>query len=188
MISLLYLIGLNNGDYMQDNQREALLKYAYIAGIIDGEGSIMITRSCSGYKRKTPSYTPRVKVGMTERHCLDFIVEHTGIGTVTDEGVRKSHRDGCNRKGFFQWQVHSLTNVPKFLEMIAPFLVLKRPQAELILMYCACFDKQKKCMDGVPDDVRAFREETYNKMRKLNGRKAPATTKPRSNREVEAIV
>jgi len=173
---------------MYDNQKEALCAYAYIAGIIDGEGSIMITKSVCGYKRKTPSYTPRIKVGKTERQCLDFIVKHTGIGTITCEGVRKSHRDGCNRKGFFVWQVHSLINCPKFLKLIMPFLVLKRPQAKLLLSYCKGFNKQKKCMDGVPVIVRAFREETYHKMRKLNGKKAPATTKPSNIREDEVIV
>lgn len=164
---------------------EALLAYSYIAGIMDGEGAFMITRSTTGKGRKTPSYTPRIKVCMTTRQPLDFILKHTKLGTITGEDPR--HRRPKS-KACFVWQIHSLVNVPKFIDLIEQFLVLKGPQARFLREYCERFDKQKKCMNGVPKNVRIFREESYNKMRELNGRHAPATTNPSDIREDEVIV
>lgn len=160
---------------MDDNQMEALLAYAYIAGIMDGEGAFMITRSTNGNGRKTPNYTPRIKVCMTTREPLDFILKHTQLGTITGEDPR--HRRPKS-KPCFVWQIHSLVNVPKFIDLIEKYLVLKTPHAKFLKNYCERFSKQRKCMDGVPKDVRIFREESYQKMRELNGRQAPATTKP----------
>lgn len=170
---------------MYDNQRQGLLSYAYIAGIIDGEGAIMITRSTHGNGRKTPSYTPRVKVSMITREPLDFILKHTGMGTINKEVVR--HRRPKSRD-IWQWQIHSLSNVKKFLELISPYLILKTDQAALMIEYCNKFTVTKTPNYGVPDDVRAYREETYHKMRKLHGRHSAAETKPLDTRESEAIV
>lgn len=168
---------------MYDNQSQAA--YAYIAGLIDGEGAFMISRSTSGKGRKTPSYTPRIKVGMTTKPSVDFIVKHTGIGKYSYEPTRKSRP---TRKGYWIWQIHSLEQVIKFLDLIEPYLVLKKPQAAHLRMYCERFTRQRKCMDGVPKNEKVFREEAYHEMRKLNGRLAGATTNPSNIREDEVIV
>jgi len=101
---------------MYDNQMEALLAYAYIAGIMDGEGAFMITRSTSGKGRLTPSYTARIKVCMTTREPLDFILKHTGLGTITGEDPRARRPKS---KPCYVWQIHSLVNVPIFIDLIS---------------------------------------------------------------------
>jgi LAGLIDADG endonuclease len=173
---------------MYDNQMQALLAYAYIAGLIDGEGTFMITRSRTGWGkhiRKTPSYCPRIKIGMTEEAPLKFTHQYLGIGTLSYEGTRPSRP---TRKGMFTWQVLSAPNCIKVINMIEDFLVLKKPHAEHLKYFCKTFKRTSKCMDGVPKDELSFREDAYEKMRKLNGKRAAATTKPYSIRENETIV
>ncbi len=106
---------------------------------------------------------------------MAFIKKHTGLGIVTYEPTRKSRP---TRKGLWQWQIFSLESVRKFIELIEPYLVLKKAHAKHLRQYCERFTIQRKCMDGVPALERAFREEAYRKMRKLNGRLAGATTNP----------
>lgn len=169
---------------MQGDQRQGLHPLSYIGGLIDGEGSIMVTRSTSGYKRKTPSYTPRIKIAMTDIAPLEFVLDSTGYGSINREVDR---RNGSIRKVLYQWQVHSLDKCRGFAEMIWPYLILKAPQAKLMIEYCSRFCKQLKCMDGVPKDERRYREEVYHKMHKLNMRNQPQRLSPKAPRG-EAIV
>ena len=160
---------------MHGNQRQGLHALSYIGGLIDGEGSIMITRSKSGYKRKTPSYTPRIKIAMTDIESLEFVINETGYGRINREVDR---RNGCIRKVLYQWQVHSLQKCKEFAEMILPYLILKAPQARLMIEYCINYDVQHACYLGVPEDVRIYRERMYEKMHKLNMRNRPQRLSP----------
>lgn len=169
---------------MQDNQRERRCPLSYIGGLIDGEGAIMITKSTTGFKgfiRKNPTFTPRIKIQMTRRECLDFIVESTGMGKIKDHGVRKSRP---NRRGLFEWQVHS-SKAKEFLDEIEPYLILKKPQAKLMREYFDNVKFVRHCRLGIPAEELAFREDVYEKMRKLNERGLPATTKPQAPETVK---
>lgn len=114
---------------MHGNPREAL---AYIAGLIDGEGSIMITRDASESfmkKRKRPFYSPRVRIGMITRSPLDFMVKVLGFGTVFQE---KSYE---GKSPMYRVQFRKKAEVIPFLTLIKEFLVLKKEQAELCLEF-----------------------------------------------------
>src|SRR5436189_535448 len=91
--------------FMYGNQREAELAMSYIAGLIDGEGSFMISRSTSGKGRITPSYTARIKISMTEIEPLLFVKKWLGLGTLTLQERRKTRPEHQN---IHTWQVHSL--------------------------------------------------------------------------------
>lgn len=153
---------------MQDNQRQAkFTDYAYIAGIIDGEGALMITRSAAAPSRgrKSPSFCPRIKVSMTDEAPVKYIFEKTNIGKVSYEPTRRSRP---RKKGLWIWQVCSRENVVDFLDLIEPYLVLKIPQSKLLREFCKNFDEQIKCMDGVRETALLFRENCKKKMQSLN--------------------
>ena len=164
---------------MHGNQRQELHALSYIGGLIDGEGSIMITRSTSGKGRITPSYTPRIKVAMTDIESIEFILKETGYGNINREVDR---RDGGIRKVIYQWQVHSLNKCLEFAELILPYLLIKIPQAKLMIEYCNKFVRQIKCMDGVPLNERIYREEVHCQMHKLNMRNRPQRLSPKAPR------
>jgi len=158
-------------------------KLAYIAGIIDGEGSIMIQRQASKSFMEQralrgcyhPHYAPCIRVGMLERVALDLIVEVTGVGKVHEE--KPYH----HKRPMYRWMVRKKDDVQKFLTLVMPFLLVKKEQANL----CLKFMEEWVSFNGIriTPEIQHLRESAWMEMRKLNGVvSVPATTKPRGRR------
>jgi hypothetical protein len=156
------------------------VKLAYIAGIIDGEGSIMIQRQASKsfmeQRAKSgcfhPHYSPGVRVGMLQREPLDFIVNTTKIGFVHEE--KPYH----HKRPMYRWMIRTKKEIEEFLPLVMPFLLVKKEQAEL----CLRFMREWVSCNGVriTPEIQAEREKAWLSMRKLNGViTLPATTEPR---------
>lgn len=92
---------------------------AYMAGIIDGEGSIMI----NGSNHKQQSV---VSVANTSELLIKWIVTHFGGHTNIE------YSENVNHKNRYWWRLYGYSMKP-FLESILPYLVIKKPQAELML-------------------------------------------------------
>ena len=171
---------------MHDNQKQAQdINLAYISGIIDGEGTFMISKSTHGYKRVTPSYCARIRVRMSEPDSLKFIYDKTKLGIFKYLGVRKDRP--AHHKHQYSWEIHS-NDCLIFIKMIEPFLVLKKPQLNLMKEFLLNFKKTVFPRGKVPSNELAIREDAYFKMRVLNGKQAAATTKSQSTGDGEAIV
>jgi hypothetical protein len=166
----------------QGNQMEVAI-LAYIAGIVDGEGSIMIQRQCSeSFMAQRaergcfhPHYAVAVRIGMLERIALDLIVNELKIGKVCEE--KPYH----HKRPMFRWMVRSKEEVVKFLNLILPYLRIKKKQALLAIK----FMDEWVSFNGIrlTPEILAQREQAWGEMRKLNGViDTPATTKPRGIR------
>jgi hypothetical protein len=59
---------------------------AYIAGLIDGEGTVTLTR-----KHKNENRQLCVSISSTEIALLDFALIATGVGKITNKRATKSH-------------------------------------------------------------------------------------------------
>ena len=166
----------------QGNQMEVEI-LAYIAGIVDGEGSIMIQRQCSksfmAQRAKSgcfhPHYAVGIRIGMTERIALDLIVDKLKIGKVSEE--KPYH----HKRPMYRWMIRSKEEVLKFLNYILPYLRVKKKQAVLAIKF---MNEWVNC-NGIrlTPEVIAHREKAWAEMRKLNGViDTPATTKSRGIR------
>ena len=158
-------------------------KLAYIAGILDGEGSIMIMRQASESFMKQraergcfhPHYAPCIRIGMQDRSALDLIVDATGIGFVHTE--KPYH----HKKPMYRWMVRSKAEITQFLKLMMPYLLVKKDQAIL----CLKFVEEWVSFNGsrLTPEILQKREEAWSQMRKLNGVVfTPATTKSRGRR------
>jgi hypothetical protein len=98
---------------------------AYIAGIIDGEGSIMLIRF---HKNQFPS--PCVSISSTTLELLEWIKNKTNVGNI----ISKKNYDPNKHKNSYTYIV-KYRNAIKFIEYIEPYLVIesKRKRAQLIL-------------------------------------------------------
>lgn len=98
---------------------------AYIAGIIDGEGSIMLLRF---HKNQLPA--PCISIASTTLELLQYIKEKVNMGTIKT----KKNYDVEHHKDSFTYVVHH-NNAIKFLELIYPYIVIKskKKRAELII-------------------------------------------------------
>lgn len=94
---------------------------AYIAGIVDGEGTVTLTRHS---KKQTPS--PRVAVANNNLKLLEWIKSMAG-GVIVSKKKRKPHHSDS-----YAWYAQQDRAI-RFLDEIKEYLIIKRSQADLIL-------------------------------------------------------
>lgn len=101
------------------------LEKAYIAGIIDGEGSIMLQRF---HYNEYPS--PCISIASTTHELLDWIKSVIGKGVIK----QKKNYNNSKHKDCYSY-ILKYNDAIKLLEDIYPYLIIhsKRKRAELIL-------------------------------------------------------
>lgn len=174
---------------MHGNQRQAV-HWAYLAGLIDGEGSFVIQKQAvekiaKSSRSKTVKYLGYFSIGMVDKEPLDLIRDTIGCGKVYEERV-------FDRRSVWRIRFAGRLKLIPFIQELLPYLIVKKPQAELMLDFLTKWEAPGRKEHGyralVSDQELQRREEAYQQMRKFNLVGAAATTKSRSNREVEAIV
>jgi hypothetical protein len=154
----------------QDNQREAIL-LSYLAGIVDGEGTIRINaQRLSKKPHWNIRYAPSISIGMTNKEIIELFVKVFG----------SKLREECvpNRKKMFRWGTSGTIRVLNIVKKLYPYLIVKKEQARLLIEFCE--NKQTNGFrrnEYLPDSELQRRKELYEKVKKLNAVGAPATTK-----------
>lgn len=124
---------------------------AYIAGFIDGEGSIFLE------KRKNKA-SLRLSVSNTNKAVMDWIIEKIGVGVV-HSGRKQSEKNK---------QVHifilSGESVETLLKQIEPYLIVKKEQAKLAL------ETQERLRNPALNADRVWQQEYIAQMRSMNKR------------------
>ena len=113
---------------------------AYLAGFIDGEGSIMLSgRKGGGWSAGSGKvyYGLRIIVTQTNLAILEVMRKMTTLGTIV-----KGHAATDVRACSFQWRLDHYDAIA-LLEQIRPYLILKKPQAELALYFADFKAKQQ---------------------------------------------
>lgn len=130
--------------------------FAYLAGILDGEGCFSIFR---GGKRPRIDYTGRLYVVSTDRVLIDWLYDRFG-------GHRYSRKTRQGWKTKFEWVIdrRAATNI---CVSVLPYLVIKREQAFLLTEFNRSFETR---FSRLPDSVREFRETCFLRMKELNHR------------------
>lgn len=127
----------------------------YLAGMLDGEGSISVLRMAM--RRTSGTYTHyaiQVRIANTSRRVIDWISERVG-GRIYEQTFITRSRG--NRKRAFHWHIGG-HGARVFLELVRPYLVIKTRQVEIALAFLALGRSF----------VPAARAELYEQMRALN--------------------
>ena len=96
---------------------------AYIAGLIDGEGTITLARNHANERRGLA-----VTISNTERTILQFVLDAIGVGTITNKRAAKA-----NHTPSYTFHV-SNRQALALLQQIRPFLKShKAKRADLVL-------------------------------------------------------
>jgi hypothetical protein len=98
---------------------------AYLAGIIDGEGSFALH-----YSKSRSRMHVQLQIGNTDLRLMDWIRTKFG-GSVTPE-----RRTSSKWKLMFRWVAQSDT-LSHLTRAVLPYLIVKRQQAELLLAFRA---------------------------------------------------
>lgn len=96
-------------------------QWAYLAGIIDGEGCISLHMGSNGYPH------PRVQIANNRIELHDWLSKHFYFKTLATNNRSNCFTTHCAESSHIKW----------LLENTLPFYVIKREQAELLLEYVA---------------------------------------------------
>lgn len=132
---------------------------AYIAGLLDGEGTVCLAarkdKDCRNH-----FFYPRVQISNTSLDLLDRVLEITGNGYVT----RSSSPEG--QKPGYVWKIGA-RQARYILPQVLPYLVLKRRQAEIVIQQGELLEEDRRCRRS---DTRLAILALYNECRNLNKR------------------
>lgn len=128
---------------------------AYMAGLIDGEGTITLARH---HRDQYPQ--PRLAIANNSRKLLEWAQSKARCGII----IRRARRKAWHHESYV-WQVQLAGAVLKLLAEVEPYLLLKRRQARLLLAdYKACTPRNGKYTLAQLRD----KKELINQIRQLN--------------------
>lgn len=144
-------------------------EWAYIAGILDGEGSI------SAYKRgEHGSLIPAIQVSNTNYFLLEFLSKKLGGKIYPMRNSNKPRWKPC-----WSWQIHG-KNVLVVLKKCFDFFIVKKEQCQLVLSLkrfeylkrtkIVGYDKLGRIRRerNISQEDRIFNDDIITKLRKCN--------------------
>ena len=135
----------------------------YLAGIIDGEGTISIT-----HLKSRNEYRLRLLVTNTDRRLMDWL--KTNFGGLL---YRRQDNSGHGWKDKYEWIFLTPRDTIPLLKILSKALVIKKEQCLIAIKFletATIFGKR------IGEKGRMARKELYEKMKQLNHR-AVAETK-----------
>lgn len=133
----------------------------YFAGIFDGEGCVRVSnRYSKELKHKVIQLS--LNVSNTNKQLINALKSNFG-------GYIIIRRRKFPRKITFDWEITGLGNIEKILELISPYLIVKRKHALLALK----FINQRKNINYMSPKNRSYSPltlKTYLEIKQLNQR------------------
>ena len=148
-----------------------IAQVAYLAGIIDGEGSIYIGNFSSNPKTGTLHYQTNMEVTNTDKGLIDWLMSNFGgrMNLYTPKQTPKN-----SRKPVYRW-IASGELLTHLCHLLLPFVVIKKRQCEIMIKMRETFEKTKvkKGKYGanqVSAEILELRKSFFNDMRSLHCR------------------
>jgi hypothetical protein len=155
-------------DYIRKTYPETVI--AYMAGIVDGEGALT-SGSYAKAKNGNPWYTTYLIISSTDEVLVDWLVIHFGSKKFT---YTRKQTPKNSLKTVYKWQCTG-ERLLHICELIYPYLVIKRRQAEII-MEMVKSGKEKFWAKGlrgpqVRPEIHELRANLCDELRNLHARR-----------------
>ncbi len=132
----------------------------YLAGIIDGEGSVgVFTRN--GNKKWV---RPHLQIVNNNFDLLNWLQKRIKFGSIY---IRKDKRK--NRKRGWNWRV-ACNNAIIVLKEVFPYLIVKKKNAEILLSLWGYENIFNRISSKIPFEIQKIREEVFDEIKVLNYR------------------
>ena len=148
-----------------------IAQLSYLAGIIDGEGSIYIGNFSSNKKTGAKYYQTNMEVTNTAESLIDWLMDNIGgrRGEYTPKQTPKNAR-----KKVYRWMV-SGDDLTQLCHLLLPYLVIKVRQCEIMIKMRKTFEytgmqKGKQGIQRLPQDLLDERQKYFEEMRSLHCR------------------
>jgi len=129
---------------------------AYLAGIIDGEGSFYIGIT------KNRKFNCRIYVVNTNEDLIKWLKETFGGLIYKRTSIKNPHW-----KTRYEW-VLDKTAIDPVCQQIIPYLIIKKKHAEIMIDFRNSFIKGKRPV--ITEYILAFRRACHEEIKKLNHR------------------
>ncbi|RLE46352.1 hypothetical protein DRJ25_04315 [Candidatus Woesearchaeota archaeon] len=141
------------------SKKLSLQKLAYLAGFIDGDGSIYVRLKPNNTYKYNYQIAPFVILFQSKKSEKDF----KQICSLIKYGYLRERKDGI-----LEYTINRQDDIVEFLRLIQPYLILKKKQAELMIKII----QKKKQVKNKSDFIKLvnlidkYRELNYSKNRK----------------------
>jgi len=147
----------------------SIAQLAYLAGILDGEGSFLIGCYTKNPKTGTPHFHTMIQVSSTDAILIDWLVENFG-GRKAYYTAKQTPKN--SRRAVFRWTIHS-DRVKHICETTMPYLVIKKNQAQIMIDMRNTFERTRmqKGQQGtqpIEPDILKLRYELFNQLKSLH--------------------
>jgi len=163
-----------------ENLKDENLKYAYLAGFIDADGSIcaQIKKNESFKFKHQIQLTVQVTQSTKRKWFLEQLKDDIGAGIVRERGKK----DNIEKESVSDYTLTEQTKILEFLKLIKPFLRLKTKQANLVIRIIEQLPSTKNAQDK-------FLEVCYltDQVSELNDSKNPTNTAETVRAELEGL-
>jgi hypothetical protein len=149
------------------------MDYAYLAGLLDGEGTFTIYWEVkhNGFLQPAPIIVLALKSNEREVALINSIVEGLGGAVAT------FRRNKNGKGGLIRWQLWDKQTLRKVLEGIKPYLRLRREECCLLL-------EALDVIEGDPERLLlGFRKETILKLAEITEKLCSFNTVKRTRRK-----
>ena len=104
-------------------------RLAYIAGLFDGEGSVMLitNKPKSGYSHRT--YYPSLSLANSHFDVLNMVMDTLKVGSISNKSGNVNYR-------VKNWQCFGATNIILVAHKLIPYTIIKKEELELLFAYC----------------------------------------------------
>lgn len=121
---------------VRENQQERInvIAFAYLAGIIDGEGTITVKESGKLKVKRAYHITPSVVIVNTSEDLINWI--HLFLSEQMIGHYIHQKKERLNRRKIYRVIVKGSSRVLKLLEKVHEFLIIKKRQSEIIQELC----------------------------------------------------
>jgi len=139
---------------------------AYLAGLVDGEGSIYIGNFSCSPKTQEPYFQTNIQITNTSKQLIDWLQSTFG-GLVNNRRKQLPHHLQC-----YAWTV-SGDRLTHLCELMLPYLTCKKEEAIVMLKMRETFSDKFRAK-GWPrtnsPETLALRQQYMNEMRNLHVR------------------
>ena len=158
---------MRRNDYVHKEYKQTDI--AYLAGIVDGEGSLYIGNFSCNPKTGKPYYQTCMQVTNTDEKLIDWLI-HT-FGGLKSKRTAKQHPVN-SRKQAYVWTATG-DRLTHLCNLILPFLICKKRQCEILIEMRKTYkqtygSKGNQGLKEMPDELRAYRQSLMDEIRSLH--------------------
>ena len=136
------------------------IKRAYLAGFLDGDGSIYVRAKPNSDYRYGFQVAPAIILFQSAKDRSKF----EEVCSLINLGYIRTRNDGI-----LEYTINKIDNIIEFLKLVEPFVILKRKQVMLMKQIIEQKKKveQQKDFEALLKLIDSFRELNFSKRRKV---------------------